>query len=188
MSALVKWSIDDYHLMIESGVLNNRSVELLEGEIVEVSPESPLHRFTNDSIAEYLRQLLPGLAKVFEAHPITLDNSAHSRASEPEPDISVVRLPNTNYLNRHPYPEDIYWVIEISNTTLEDDLNQKKRIYAQANVNEYWVVDLKNTQLIVFREPLGGNYQSKATFKDGAIAPVAFPNIKVAVGTFFQQK
>ena len=115
MSTSVTWSIDDYHLMIESGVLNNRSVELIEGEIVKVSPESPLHRFTNDSVAEYLRKLLQDKAKVFEAHPITLKNS------EPEPDIAVVHLPDTNYLNRHPYPEDIYWLIEISHTTLEDD-------------------------------------------------------------------
>ena len=100
MAALVKWSIDDYHLMIKSGVSNNRACELLEGEIIAVSPESPLHEFINDSIAEYLRKQLQRKAKVFEAHPITLDNS--------EPDISIVRLPNTNYLNRHPYPEDIY--------------------------------------------------------------------------------
>lgn len=97
MTTLAKWSIDDYHLMIESGVLNNRSVELLEGEIIEMSPEGPLHRFMNDKVAEYLRELLRAQAKVFEAHPITLLNS------EPEPDIAVVRLPNTNYLTDIPH-------------------------------------------------------------------------------------
>ncbi len=182
MTALVKWSIDDYHLMIKSGVLNNRSVELLEGEIIEVSPESPLHRFTNDSIAEYLRQQLQGLAKVFEAHPITLDNS------EPEPDISIVRLPNTNYLNRHPYPEDIYWLIEISNTTLEDDLNKKKRIYASMGINEYWVVDLKNKELIVFRETSGNDYKTKATFSNGMISTICFPNVQLNVEKMLANK
>jgi len=81
-----------------------------------MSPESPLHRFINDSIAEYLRGLLQGKAKVFESHPITLDNS------EPEPDIAIVCLLNNNYFHRHPEPEDIYWLIEISQTTLEYDL------------------------------------------------------------------
>ena len=181
MSALVKWSIDDYHLMIESGVLKNRSVELLEGEIIEVSPESPLHRFTNDSVAEYLRGLLQGKAKVFESHPITLDNS------EPEPDISIVRLPNSNYRDHHPYPEDIYWLIEISNTTLEDDLNKKKKIYARAGINEYWIVDLKNTELIVFRGAFENDYKTKNTFNDGAIAPIPFPNIKITVNTLLKQ-
>ena len=175
MSTAIKWSIDDYHLMIKSGVLNNRVCELIEGEIIEVSPESPLHRFTNDSVAEYLREQFAGLAKIFESHPITLDNS------EPEPDIAIVRLPNTNYLNRHPYPEDIYWLIEISNTTLEDDLNRKKRIYANAGINEYWIIDLKNTELIVFREPSQNDYKTRVTFNNGAIAPVFFPNIQLNV-------
>ena len=175
MSTAIKWSIDDYHLMIKSGVLNNRDCELIEGEIIEVSPESPLHRFTNDSIAEYLREQLAGIAKVFESHPITLNNS------EPEPDIAIVRLPNTNYLTRHPYPEDIYLLIEISNTTLEDDLNRKKRVYASAGIDEYWVVDLKNTELIIFREPSGNNYKTKATYNNGAIAPISFPNIQLNV-------
>ena len=123
MTILAKWSVDDYHLMIESGVLNNRSVELLEGEIIEMSPEGPLHSSTNDNVAEYLRELLRGLARIREAHPITL------RSSEPEPDIAVVRLSKTNYSDRHPYPEDIYWLVEISYTTLEEDLGRKKRIY-----------------------------------------------------------
>ena len=175
MSTSIKWSIDDYHLMIKSGVLNNRSVELIEGEIIEVSPESPLHRFTNDSNAEYLREQLAGVAKVFESHPITLNNS------EPEPDIAIVRLPNINYLTRHPYPEDIYWLIEISNTTLEDDLNRKKRIYASAGINEYWIIDLKNTELIVFREPSGNNYKTKATYNSRAIAPISFPDLQLNV-------
>ena len=182
MSALVKWSIDDYHLMIERGILNNRSVELIEGEIVEVIPESPLHRFTNDSIAEYLRILLKGKAKVFEAHPITLGNS------EPEPDISIVRLPNTKYLSRHPYAEDIYWLIEISNTTLEDDLNRKKRIYASAGINEYWIVDLKNTELIVFKEASDNDYKTKITLKKGEVNPIAFPNLKIEVIKLLNKK
>ena len=179
MATSIKWSIDDYHLMIKSGVLDNRSVELIEGEIIEVSPESPLHRFTNDSVAQYLREQLAGQAKIFESHPITLGNS------EPEPDISIVRLPNTNYLARHPYPEDIYWLIEISNTTLEDDLNKKKKIYASAGINEYWIIDLKNTELIVFREPSDNYYKRKNTLNNGAIASLAFPDIEIQFNTLF---
>lgn len=181
MTTSIKWSVDDYHLMIKSGVLNNRSVELIEGEIIEVSPESPLHRFTNDSIAEYLRGILKGKAKVFESHPITLENS------EPQPDIAVVRLPNSNYLSRHPYPEDIYWLIEISNTTLEDDLNQKKNIYASAGINEYWVVDLKNTELIVFREASNSDYKTKFTLKQGIINPLVFTDLEILVSNLIRK-
>ncbi len=181
MTTLAKWSVDDYHLMIESGVLNNRSVELLAGEIIEMSPEGPLHRFTNDTVAEYLRELLRGRAKVFEAHPITLSNS------EPEPDIAVVRLPNSNYLTHHPYPEDIYWLMEISNTTIEEDLGRKKKIYAIAGIDEYWVINLKTTEIIVFREPSGDDYKTKLTIDRGTITPIAFPNIQIEVTTLLGQ-
>ncbi len=108
-----KWSIEEYHLLIESGLLEGKSVELLDGEIVEMSPEREEHSYTNDDVAELLRTKLKGLAKIRESHPITLNNSLNSRASEPEPDIAVVRLPKTIYLQHHPYPEDIYWLIEV---------------------------------------------------------------------------
>ena len=173
MTTLAKWSVEDYHLMIDSGVLNNRSVELLEGEIIEMSPEGPLHSATNDNAAEYLRELLRGIARIREAHPITLRNS------EPEPDIAVVRLNKSNYSDRHPYPEDIYWLLEISNTTLEEDLGKKKKIYAQANINEYWVIDLNTREIIVFREPSGNDYRIKLTINKGTITPIAFPNIQI---------
>ncbi|MEL6581699.1 MAG: Uma2 family endonuclease [Cyanobacteria bacterium J06621_12] len=171
----VKWSVDDYHSMLDSGILNSRSVELIAGEIIEVSPESPLHRYANDSVAEYLRGLLKDKAKVFESHPITLIDS------EPEPDISIVSLPNSNYLERHPDPKDIYWLIEISNTTLEDDLNKKKRVYAQAGINEYWIIDLKNIELIVFRETSENDYKTKFISNSGLISSLAFPNIEMNI-------
>ncbi|TVQ48180.1 MAG: Uma2 family endonuclease [Gloeocapsa sp. DLM2.Bin57] len=175
MQDLSKWSIQDYHLMIDSGIFNNRRVELLEGEIREMSPESPLHRFINDQIAEYLRELLRGQAKVFEAQTITLNYS------EPEPDLSIVRLPNSNYLTRHPYPEDIYWLIEIANTTLEQDLGRKKKIYANAGIKEYWLINLITKIVIVFREPSEDDYKNQYRVTEGTISPIAFPNLEIKV-------
>jgi Uma2 family endonuclease len=101
--------------------------------------------------------------------------------SEPEPDITVVSLPNTNYLTRHPYPEDIYWLVEISNTTIEEDLGRKKKIYANAGINEYWVINLTATEIIVFREPSDDDYKTKFTVNEGKISPIAFPDIQIEV-------
>ena len=123
-----KWSVEEYHWMIESGLLEGKPVELLNGEIVEMSPEREEHSYTNDDVAELLREKLRGLAKIRESHPITLDNS------EPEPDIAVVKLPKTIYARRHPYPQDIYWVIEISKKTLSKDLNEKSETYARNGI------------------------------------------------------
>lgn len=84
MVSVFKWLIVDWHELIKSGVLAEHRVELLEGEIIDISLEEPMHSSTNYSVAEYFRDLLRNRAIIREAHPITLDNS------EPEPDIAIV--------------------------------------------------------------------------------------------------
>ncbi|MEL6911881.1 MAG: Uma2 family endonuclease [Cyanobacteria bacterium J06629_2] len=170
-----KWSVEEYHLMIDSGLLAGKAVELLNGEIVEMSPEREEHTYTNDDVAELLRAELTGLAKIRESHPITLDNS------EPEPDIAVVRLPKTIYAQRHPYPQDIYWLIEVSNRTLAKDLSEKSQAYARNGIPEYWIIDLVNKKLIVQTFPQGSNYQQRAEYTKGSVSPLAFPNLKITL-------
>jgi len=175
MKTLYKWSVEDYHQIVESGVLADKSVELLEGEIISMSPESPLHSSVNYSVADYLRTLLGNLAIVREAHPITLDNS------EPEPDIAVVSAPYTQYISRHPYAQDIYWLVEIANRTLTKDLSEKSVTYARNGIGEYWVIDLVNNKLWLFREPENDSYQVQQELTTGVINPSAFPEIDVDV-------
>ena len=176
-----KWSIEEYHLLIESGLLEGKSVEFLDGEIVEMSPEREEHSYTNDDVAELLRTKLRGLAKIRESHPITLNNSLNSRASEPEPDIAVVKLPKTIYIEHHPYPEDIYWLIEVSNKTLSKDLAEKSAIYASNNIQEYWVIDLVNKKLIIHTHPQNNSYSKITEYTDGSISPLAFPDLEIAL-------
>lgn len=175
MRTLAKWSVEDYHRMIETGILVDRRLELIAGEIVEMTPEGPLHRYVTDTAADYLRSLLLGKAKIYEAHPITLPDS------EPEPDIAIVRLQTERYRTRHPYPEDIYWLIEISDRTLTGDLDQKKKIYARAGIFEYWVVNVKSQILKVFREPEIEDYLSETEYTQGIIYSLAFPNLPISV-------
>ncbi len=175
MKTLYKWSVEDYHSLIETGILEGKPVELLEGELITMSPEGIPHSYTNDSVAEYLRNKFKGIAKIKESHPITLDNS------EPEPDIAVVSLPETIYRNHHPYPQDIYWLIEIANSSLEKDLKEKKRIYARNQIAEYWIIDLQNNQLRVFTNPQNSEYKESKKLTNGLINPLAFPNIAIEV-------
>ena len=122
MKTRYKWTVADYHQLVATGLLEGKSVELLEGELISMSPEGVPHSYTNRSVADYLRTLLSDIAIVSEAHPVTLDNS------EPEPDLAIVRLPKELYKQHHPYPEDIYWLIEISNRTL-DKRNNARRVF-----------------------------------------------------------
>ena len=182
MKPLYKWSVKDYHQIIESGVLEGKSVELLQGEIVTMSPEKPIHSSRIDTVANYLRNKFQGIAKVREAHPVTLDNS------EPEPDIAVVRFEADNYSNRHPYPQDIYLLIEVSNNTLNKDLEEKPVIYAQNGIAEYWVIDLPHNKLWIFTQPEQNGYANKQEIVTGQINPVSFPDLRIEVSKLLPDK
>lgn len=91
MKLLAKWSVDDYHRMLQAGILRDRRVELLAGEVVEMSPETPVHYNTAKRGAKYREGLLAGQADVRFNGVVTLSTS------EPEPDVAIVRLPESAY-------------------------------------------------------------------------------------------
>ncbi len=172
----IKWSIEDYHQIIKTGLLDDRPVELLAGEIVEMPREDPPHAYFSSEAWEYLTRLLGDRALVSQAKPITLPNQ-----SEPEPDLAIVQPLGREYLSHHPYPENIFWVIEYANTSLEKDSTLKYHIYAEAGIPEYWLVNLQTAELIVYRQPRGRDYGSKMTLKEGAISPLAFPDVTIPI-------
>lgn len=171
-----KWTIDEYHRMIAAGILDDRRVELLKGEIVEMSPEGEPHAYFSSEAGEYLSRLLGDRAMIRPSKPITLPND-----SEPEPDIAIVQRLGREYLEHHPYPENVFWLIEYSDSSLDKDLQVKSKTYAAVGIPEYWVMNLRTMQLIVFRSPTDEGYQSKETLTRGEINPLAFPNIAVSI-------
>ncbi|WP_309736940.1 Uma2 family endonuclease [Chamaesiphon sp. OTE_75_metabat_556] len=171
-----KWSIDRYHQIIAAGILDDRPVELLQGEIIVMPPEGESHAYYNTEVAEYLRALLGTRAKIRDAKPITLPND-----SEPAPDIAIVQPLGTVYLEHHPYPENVFWLIEFANATLKKDLGVKKEIYAAAGIPEYWVVNLQANELKVFRDSIDGMYREELTLTSGLIQPISFPEIAIDV-------
>jgi len=173
---LVKWTVDEYHRIIAAGILDERRVELLKGEIVEMSPEGEPHAYFSSETGEYLTRLLGDLAMIRHSKPITLPNN-----SEPEPDIAIVQRLGREYLDHHPYPNNIFWLIEYSDSSLDKDLEIKTKVYAEVGILEYWVVNLRRRQLIVFRDPQDGEYASKSTLTRGMINPLAFPDVAVSV-------
>lgn len=171
-----KWTVEDYHRMIDAGILDDRHVELLSGEIIEMPPEGPLHANLNSNTADYLRELLKNQAQVREGHPVTLSDD-----SEPEPDIAIVQRLAAGYGQHHPYPENIFWLIEFSDSSLTRDLESKSKIYAEANIAEYWVVNLRKLRLVVFQSPIDGVYSSMQTCESGTISPLSFPEVQVSI-------
>ncbi len=162
--------------MIAAGILTTRDrVELLEGCIIEMVPQEPPHAATTSSFGNDFVLLFAGRAWVRQQLPITIAPN-----SEPEPDIAVVRLDPNRYRDRHPTPEDIYLLIEVSDTTLNYDRSRKAKVYAQASISEYWVVNVKQRQVLVFRDPQGDTYQvEQVCDAQAAIAIMAFPDLVI---------
>lgn len=176
------WTVDDYHRMAEAGILTTSDrVELLEGQIVEMSPQLPPHAATTQRVARYLDRLLEAIAYIRMQLPVTLKPN-----SEPEPDIAVVRIDPNEYVERHPTPDDIFLIIEVADSTLLSDRKQKASIYAKAGVLDYWVLDVNTHQIYLFREPRTTGYQRESVIgKDSTLVPVAFPTVQISSNRLF---
>lgn len=168
-----RFSVDQYHQMIAAGVLTeNDRVQLLEGEIVCMTPIGPLHRYAVHICAKTLGKLLPPEWELMIQQPITL------AASEPEPDLSVVRREAALGLDRHPGPADTAILIEVADSSLPLDRNRKQAIYAAAGIPEYWIVNLAQRCIEVYRKPSPAAAGGRATyavcheFRDADAVPV----------------
>ena len=176
------WSISDYHQMIEAGILDEDDrVELLEGKIVCMSPQRPFHAASVQRSSRLLFKLLSDRAEIRVQLPVILGND-----SEPEPDLAVVRFDADEYSFRHPEVPDIYLLIEVADSTIAKDRNQKARIYAKNRVLEYWILDLQKRQVYVFRQPEEGIYREKLILNsDDSITMQAFPDVAIALNDMF---
>jgi Uma2 family endonuclease len=145
-----RFSVDQYHRMIQAGILGEDDpVELLEGYLVLKMSRNPAHDATIQFIQRRLYRVLPEKWDLRTQLAISLGES------EPEPDFAVVRGEAQNYLTRHPGPADIGVVIEIANTSLQRDLDDKARVYAQAGIAAYWVVNVTDRSVEAFTRPSG---------------------------------
>lgn len=170
-TVLMKWGLSQYHRAVKAGVFEDCRVELLQGNIVEMSPVEPVHDDTQEELAVYLRSVLGDRARVREAKAVTLPDN-----SEPIPDISVVRP--QRYRDRHPYPEDVYLLIEIANSRPVRDLEVKRPTYAAAGIQEYWVFNLARREIKVFRDIQGEDYRTELTWDADIIVIEAFPEVQ----------
>ena len=173
-----KFTVGQYHQMIESGILTDRDrVELLQGEIIEMSPIGIQHAACVDRLNELLVRELGARAIVRVQNPIQL-----STKSEPQPDFAILQRRSDFYVNGHPQPRDVFALIEVSDTTVEFDRTVKAPIYAKDNIAEVWIVDLNAEAVQIYREPSASGYQHLQTFRRGqAIAFQAFTDIQFTV-------
>jgi Uma2 family endonuclease len=174
------WTVEEYHRMAEAGIFDeDERVELLQGKIIWMSAIGTAHRSAVGRTNKYLQKHLGDNNKAWISiqDPIKLDDY-----SEPEPDIAVVKIDPLDYADHHPTPDEVYLVIEVADTTFKKDCETKGKAYAAAGMIDYWVLDVINRQLHVFREPSGNGYKSEVVLKENdIISPFNFPDLSINI-------
>lgn len=157
------FTVTEFERMGEAGILSEDArFELIEGEIIEMSPIGTRHAACVDVLARLLRTQVEDFAIVRVQNPVQL-----SDFSEPQPDVTLMRLRDDFYRYAHPQPADVLLVIEVADTTLETDRQIKVPLYASAGIAEVWIVNLVDEQIETYAGLTNGAYQSVRHFTRG---------------------
>lgn len=158
------WSIDEYELMIEKGVLNeNTRVELIHGEIVEMAPIGLRHGACVTALEELFHEALGRSVTISVQNPVQLYDE-----SEPEPDLALLKRRTDAYATKRPTAEDVLLVVEVADTTLATDRTVKVPLYADAGIPEVWLVNVDELTMEVYSGSAAGKYSSTTTARLGS--------------------
>lgn len=168
------FTVSEYHQMAQAGIFSEDDrVELLEGEIVEMSPISSRHASCVKRLNELFTRLLGGRVIVSVQDPIRL-----SEHSEPQPDLALLRPRPDFYSAEHPQPKDVLLLIEVCETSADFDRRVKLPLYAKADITEVWLVNLAQEQIEIYRTPSPHGYSETQTFVRGQVLTVPnFPDV-----------
>ena len=175
-----RFSVADYVRMHEIGLFpEGTRVELLDGEVLEMSPVGPLHVIVVSRLSTLIARLAEDML-VSTQNPIVLDDG-----SMPEPDI-VVMKPEGNYKEQLPRPADIELLVEVAKSSLEYDRDEKLPRYAAVGIPECWIVDLENQTIEQYTVPSGGKYSRLETVHLAErIQSVQLPSIQFMTDLIF---
>jgi Uma2 family endonuclease len=172
-------TVDEYHRMGEDGILHEDSrIELIEGELIDMAPISPLHAaVVNDVAMQFIRRKNFNVI-VSVQNPILLGNH-----SAPQPDVMILRPSADRYRSALPTPEDVLLLIEIADSSLSYDRNRKIPIYARHTIAEVWLFDLSSSTLERYRDPdiHTGSYRSIDQHRQGKLSPQRLPQLELSL-------
>ena len=152
-----RWfTVDEYYRMAQAGILTESDrVELIEGEVIEMSPIGSRHAACVKRLNTLLSRLVGQQMIVSVQDPIYIDEF-----SEPEPDVALLRFREDFYVGSHPTASDVLLIIEVADTSVEYDRKKKLPLYAQAGIPEVWLANLPEDRFEIHTQPLNGKYQS----------------------------
>ncbi|MCX7689839.1 Uma2 family endonuclease [Thermoflexus sp.] len=173
-----RFTVEEYHRMREAGILSEDDpVELIEGELIEMSPIGSRHAACVKRLAALLFERSHRRFLVSVQDPIRLSDH-----SEPQPDLALLRPRGDFYASAHPGPGDVLLVIEVAESSGEYDRERKLPLYARSGIPEAWVVDLERGEVVVGRDPSPEGYRALRIARRGeTLSPLAFPDFTLLV-------
>jgi len=158
-----RFTVEEYYKLAQAGVLSEDDrVELIEGEIIEMVPIGSRHAACVKRLNHHLNQKLEEEIIISVQDPIRL-----SEHSAPQPDLALLEPRSDYYADEHPGPQDILLLVEVAESSQEYDREKKIPLYAQAEIPETWLVDLKKRVIIRYQEPNKDTYQETDKYKTG---------------------
>lgn len=172
------FTVQEYEQMIRAGVFGEDDrLELIEGEVIAMSPIGPGHAAHVKRLAELFYECVREHVIISVQDPVRLGEH-----SEPQPDLALLHRRADYYAAAHPRPEDVLLIVEVADTSVEFDQTVKLRLYAQAGIPEVWILNLPGVNLEVYRGPTASGYKEKRTLGAGDIlSPFALPGVTLPV-------
>lgn len=174
LTSLYRMTVDRYERLVEAGVLDDPKVELINGWLVTKMSKNPPHTFANGRLFRLLDRLLPAGWHLRKEDPVQIPIY-----DEPEPDLAVVAGVLEDYLERHPDPAKVALVVEVADSSLDRDQDEKQTTYARAGIPYYWIVNLVDRQVEVYADPRGGRNQESHIYPSGSEVPVVIAGVEV---------
>jgi len=173
-----RFTVEEFYRMGKAGIFpEDERVELLDGEIADMSPIGSRHAACVSRLNRLLTKRLGDSAIVWVQNPVRLDVR-----SELQPDVALLRSHQDFYAGGHPGPQDVLLLIEVADTSLETDHQMKLPLYAKAGIAEVWIIDLLDRQVEVYQQPTKRRYQSVQWFNESdQVVSRAFPKIPFQV-------
>ena len=170
------WTREEAHALVDLGFPNAEKLELINGELIDRMGKKHPHVLWQMLALEWLRTTF---GPEYARSEAPLEVATEDRIlNEPEPDL-IVTVKSIREYEATPLPQDIRLVIEVSDSTLQFDLRVKAKLYARAEIVEYWVINIPKKQLIVHREPMNGVFSEVRTFASNEeVSPLAAPDAR----------
>lgn len=174
-------TIEDYYRMGEAGIFApDERLELINGELRRMAPIGADHFRVANRLRVLLESAAGKAAIVYQDTPVHLQPG-----SAPEPDVLALKWRADDY-DTQPTPADVLLLVEVSDTTLKDDMGEMRDLYAKHLICEYWVIDVNEQKVFVHTEPAAGAYEKLQTLKLGdVLTPLALPAVRIAVADVF---